>query len=126
MVAVVFSVVVQGSLIGPVARLLRIPMRTTELEPWALGVRLQHEPEGVHQMTVQSGSAADGRTLGDLDQLGEGAWISFIVRHSRLVRVTADTRLRAGDELLILADPDDAEQLSGVFSSSQPAEDNEE
>lgn len=125
-VAVVFSVVVQGSLIGSVARLLRVPMRTTELEPWALGVRLQHEPEGVHQMTVQSGSAADGRTLGDLDQLGEGAWISFIVRRSRLVRVTADTRLSAGDELLILADPEDAEQLAGVFSSSQPAHDDGE
>jgi cell volume regulation protein A len=65
-VAVVFSVVVQGSLVPAAARLLRVPMRPVEPEPWALGVRLRDEPAGVHQLTVTAGSPADGRTVGEL------------------------------------------------------------
>ena len=61
-VVVVFSVVVQGSLVPTVARLLRLPMRPVEPEPWALGVRLRDEPDGVHRLTVTAGSPADGRT----------------------------------------------------------------
>jgi NhaP-type Na+/H+ or K+/H+ antiporter len=38
-VVVVFSVVVQGSLVPAAARLLRVPMSPVEPEPWALGVR---------------------------------------------------------------------------------------
>ncbi|MGF7235668.1 MAG: cation:proton antiporter, partial [Frankia sp.] len=77
---VVFSVVVQGSLVPTVARRLRVPMRTVEPEPWALGVRLRDEPAGVHRFTVASGSAADGHTLDQLDRLPEHAWISVVVR----------------------------------------------
>jgi potassium/hydrogen antiporter len=114
-VVVVISVAVQGSLVESVAHFLRVPMRTTEPEPWSLGVRLRDEPEGVHRVTVQAGSAAEGRTPAELDELGEGAWISFIVRDSGLVRVSGDTRLRANDQLLILADPEDMPNLSDVF-----------
>lgn len=31
-------------------------------EPWSIGVRLRNEPEGVHRLWVQPGSAADGCT----------------------------------------------------------------
>ena len=44
-VVVVFSVLVQGSLVPAAARLLRLPMYPVEPEPWALGVRLRDEPE---------------------------------------------------------------------------------
>ena len=33
-------------------------------------------------------------------------WISFIVRDSGLVRITGETQLHAGDEVLVLADAD--------------------
>jgi hypothetical protein len=45
-VVVVFSVLVQGSLVPTVARALRLPMRTVQPDPWALGIRLGTEPEG--------------------------------------------------------------------------------
>ena len=51
-VVVVFSVVVQGSLVPAAARLLHVQMRAVEPQPWALGVRLRDEPEGVHQLTI--------------------------------------------------------------------------
>jgi cell volume regulation protein A len=117
-VVVVFSVVVQGSLVPAVARSLRIPMRLVEPEPWSLGVRLRDEPNGVHRLTVAAGSAADGKTIADLSTLPEGAWVSFVVRGGRLVPVSAGTRLRAGDDALVLGDPRMAEQLSAVFGQA--------
>ena len=65
-VVVVFSVVVQGSLVPAAARLLRVPMHVIEPEPWALGVQLRDEPTGVHRLTIKPGSAAEGRTIEDL------------------------------------------------------------
>jgi potassium/hydrogen antiporter len=114
-VVVVLSVVVQGSLVPTMARVLRVPMRTVEPEPWALGVRLRDEPNGVHRLTVAQGSAADGRTIAELSALPEGAWVSFVVRAGQLVPVTADTALRSADEILVLGEPELAQQLTALF-----------
>jgi potassium/hydrogen antiporter len=116
-VVVVFSVVVQGSLVPAAARLLRLPMRPVEPQPWALGVRLRDEPSGVHYLTIKTGSAADGRTVGDLVNLPGDAWVSFIVRNGQLVPINDDTRLRAGDDVLVLADPDLREKLIAAFET---------
>ena len=118
-VVVIVSVLLQGSLAVTVARYLRLPIRTAEAEPWSLGVRLRHEPEGVHRIRVQPGSAADGRSLRQLDELGEEAWVSFVVRESQLVPVTGGTRLRAGDELLILAEPASMKRLLDIFGEHE-------
>ncbi|UQX89270.1 cation:proton antiporter [Jatrophihabitans telluris] len=118
-IVVVFSVIVQGSLVPTAARLLRVPMRTVEPEPWSLGVRLRNEPDGVQRLTVASGSAADGRTIAELSSLREGAWVSFVVRDGRLVQASADTELQAADEALVLADPDVAAQLRDLFEQPE-------
>jgi cell volume regulation protein A len=115
-VAVVFSVVVQGSLVPAAARLLRVPMRPVEPEPWALGVRLRDEPSGVHQLTVTAGSPADGRTIDELAGLPGGAWVSFIVRDGQLVPIKGGTRLRPGDDVLVLADPGLHDKLTRAFA----------
>ena len=119
-VVVIFSVVVQGSLVPGVARLLRVPMRQVEPEPWSLGVRLRDEPNGVHRLTVAAESAADGHRIADLSLLPENAWVSFVVRSGRLVPVTAETVLQAEDEALVLGDPGIAEELHAVFE--EPAD----
>ena len=114
-VVVVFSVLVQGSLTPVVARRLRLPMRTVVPEPWSVGVRLRDEPSGVHRLTVTSGSYADGRPLADLDLEAEDLWLSVVVRGRELVRVTGETVLRAGDELLVLADTDQRDAVARLF-----------
>ena len=116
-VVVVFSVLVQGSLVPTVARLLHIPMHTVEPEPWALGVRLRDEPEGIHRLTVQPGSAADGCTIKDLAALPGRAWISLVVRDGQALPVRGGTELLAGDELLIMADPDTREEVAAPFEA---------
>jgi cell volume regulation protein A len=107
-VVVAFSVLVQGSLVPSVAGWLKLSISRQEPQPWALGVRLRDEPEGVHRLTIGSGAPADGRTLNELTELAElpdDIWVSFVVRNGQLLPVHGDTALRAADEVLVLADP---------------------
>jgi cell volume regulation protein A len=119
-VVVVFSVVVQGSLVTAAANLLRLPTRTVEPEPWALGVRLRDEPNGAHRFRIAAGSPADGSTIKELSRLPEDVWVSFLVRDQQLVPVNRDTALRAGDDILVLGDPDRRESLRAAFERPRP------
>jgi len=114
-VVVVFSVLAQGSLVPSLARLLRLPMRTVELEPWSLGLRLQQEPTAVHRFVVASGSPADGCTVEGLHALPADAWISLVVRGGRILAVSGDTELQAGDDVLVVADLEPGQDLGAAF-----------
>ena len=114
-VVVAFSVLVQGSLVPGVATLLHLPMRVVDPEPWTVGVRLRDEPEGVHRLTVAPGSQADGCTIDELGDLVGDVWISIVVRDSNLVPVRAEATLAAGDDVVILADPELVPTLTEVF-----------
>jgi cell volume regulation protein A len=118
-VVVVFSVVVQGSLVPDVTRWLRLDMRMVEPEPWTLGIRLRDEPSGAHRFTVSPGSEADGRRIEDLTGLPGDVWVSFLIRDRQLVPVSGDTRLRARDDVLVLADPGRHEELSRMFEGGR-------
>lgn len=118
-VVVAFSVVFQGGLVFPVARRLRIPMRLVQLEPWGLGVTLRQQPQGLQRFRVVEGSVADGATVADLG-LNESVWISLIIRQGTLVPVGGSTKLRAGDEVLTLAEPEPASDMAAIFEK-QPA-----
>ena len=115
LVLVAFSVIVQGGLVPVVAARLGVPMRTVKPEPWSLGVRFRHEPQGLHRHVVAAGSPADGCRIGDLD-VGEDVWISFVIRDNQLVPVNGATSLRAGDEILVLTDPERSPDLSPIFA----------
>jgi cell volume regulation protein A len=121
-VVVVSSVLVQGSLVPAVARALHLPMRTTPTEPWALGVRLADEPDGAHHLTIGKGAPADGQRIDELEMLGEDAWISFVVRDHRLVPVRGESRLQAGDEVLVIAEPDQHDAITALFTGRSPDE----
>jgi potassium/hydrogen antiporter len=117
-VVVVFSVLVQGTLVPQVAKYLRLPMRTVDPEPWAFGVRLRDEPTGVHRMTVGAGSVADGRAIRDIPGLPPDAWVSLVVRDRSLVNAQPGTELQAGDEVLVIADDANEQQLAGPFQAA--------
>jgi cell volume regulation protein A len=114
-VVVAFSVIVQGGLLPLVARLFGVSMQTVELRPWALGVRLHHEPESLQRHVVSPTAPAEGRTVDDL-QAAQSVWVSFVVRRGRLVQVAGDTVLMAGDEVLALADPQRRAEVATLFS----------
>jgi len=111
-VVVLISVVVQGGLVPSAARRLNVAMRVVEPEPWALGMRFRDEPQGLRRYFVAAGSPADGCSISALD-VGETAWISMVSRDGQLVQVRGRSHLRAGDEVLLLADP--GVDLGAVF-----------
>ena len=121
-VIVGFSVTLQGGLVPALAHRLGIPLRTVEPEPWSLGVRFSEEPEGLHRYHVAAGSAADGRAVGELP-CGEDVWVSLIIRDGNLVTVGGDLTLRAGDDVLVLADPGEGPALDRLFREPRPAGD---
>jgi potassium/hydrogen antiporter len=122
-VVVALSVLVQGSLVPTVARALHLPMRIVEPQPWSLGVRLAEEPEGVLRLTVAAGSRADGQTVDDVADAATDSgdagevWVNMLVRGRALVSVRGDTRLKAGDEVLVTADERWHPHLEDLFRS---------
>ena len=84
-----------------------------------MGLRFRDEPHGLHRWTVVRGSAADGKALEELT-LGENVWVSFVGRNGRLVQVRGETKLRAGDEVLVLAEPEDAGVAAQLFTKRAP------
>lgn len=118
-IVVVFSVLIQGSLVPTIAGVLHVPMRTREPEPWSLGVRLAEQPDGVHRITITPGAPADGHRIDGLPSMPEDAWISLVVRNNRLLPVSGDSQLHAGDQLLIIADPDQHDTLTATFATAQ-------
>jgi potassium/hydrogen antiporter len=119
-VIVGFSVTVQGGLVPTLAHRLGIPLRTVEPEPWSLGVRFSEEPEGLHRYHVAAGSPADGSAVSELP-FGEDVWVSLIVRDGNLVTAAADMTLQAGDDVLVLAEPDETPALDRLFTAPKPA-----
>jgi potassium/hydrogen antiporter len=115
-VVVIFSVVVQGSLVPTVARRLGVPMQPVTPEPWALDLRLRADPDTTHQVRVAAASLVDGRTVKDVAELASNIWISIVVRDGRLLPVHGDTRLQAGDTVTLLTDGDIPERVSEMFT----------
>jgi potassium/hydrogen antiporter len=100
------SVMLQGGLVPTLARVLNVPMRVTEPEPWSLGMRFRDEPQGLRRYVVARGSPADGCRIEEL-AVGESFWISMVSRRGRLVQVRGSTVLEAGDEVLALVEDGD-------------------
>jgi cell volume regulation protein A len=115
-VVVIFSVVVQGSLVPTVARRLGVPMQPVKPEPWAVDVRLRVDPDTTHQVSVAGGSFVDGRTVEEVAELASNVWISIVVRDGTLLPVHGDTQLRAGDMVTLLTDGDIPERVTEMFT----------
>lgn len=122
-VVVAFSVILQGSLVPTVVAALHLPMRILQPQPWSFGVRLAEEPEGVLRLRVAAGSRADGHTVQNVaDAVADSAdsadiWVNMLVRRRALVSVRGDTRLEAGDEVLICAEERWHANLESLFGA---------
>jgi cell volume regulation protein A len=115
-VVVMVSVVLQGGLVPVLAHRLGVRMRTVEVEPFSLGVRLRDEPTGAFRVTVTAGSVADGRAIADVPGMAEGTWVSLVLRQGALLPVRGDTVLQAGDDVLLLVDEEqDPAPLLSLF-----------
>ena len=100
-VVVMFSVIVQGTLMPTVAARAGLDMHLVEPEPWDLAVRVRDEPEEIERYVVADGAPAAGVPLRDLD-LGRRAWISLVIREGAARQARGSTVLQPGDEVLVL------------------------
>ena len=116
-VVVLISVVGQGTLVPRVARALAIPIRDRPALPWELSVRLGEEPQAAHEFEVGARSRAAGQSIRDLP-LGEHAWITLVIRGGAATRPGGSLELRAGDRVLLLADPDKLAPLARLFAAA--------
>lgn len=114
-IVVAFSVLVQGGLVPWMASRCRIPMHTVEPTPWGLGLRFREPPQGLQRYRVAQGAEADGRAIRDLG-IGDGVWISFILRNGRSLQVHPSTVMAAGDEVLVQVDPDEPSHPEKLFT----------
>lgn len=113
-IVVLVSVLLQGSLVPPLARRFGVPMRQIPSRPWSVDVRFAEEPEGLERHVIAAGSAADGRTIAEL-VIGERGWISVISRGGRHLPIRNSTRLQAGD--VILTQTDDGLDVGDLLDS---------
>lgn len=116
-VVVLLSVVGQGTFVPLAATLLRIPTHEHPLRPWQISVRLGQEPDETHELTVGAGSRAEHQDLRSLP-LGKNAWVTLVVREGAAVAPRGSLQLRAGDRLVLLAEPEDMPALSRLFRAS--------
>jgi cell volume regulation protein A len=119
-IVVLLSVVLQGGLVPRVARALDVPMHAIPQQPFALAVRLADDPEHVLRVIVEPGSFADGATVDEVsDRIGsDDVWVNLVVRDQALVHVRGNSRLRAGDEVVISLGPSGRHALSDAFAKA--------
>ena len=103
-VVVLFSVVVQGSLVPTVASRLRVPIRIAD-----------HDTKAVRPFRVGAGAFADGKAVRELP-LADRVWISAIVRDGKPHPVDGGTVLTENDEVHILCRETEAPAMQRIFS----------
>jgi potassium/hydrogen antiporter len=118
-VVVGFSVVVQGGSIPWAARRLGVPMRLVEPEPWKISIGLRAEPRGLQRLVVAPGSRAEGEEIRRLP-IGDGAWVSLVIRDGAARPPRGSLVLEAGDEVFMLGEVDHERALRRVFEQRHP------
>jgi len=116
-VAVAFSVLVQGTTVPFAAGRLGIPMRLVEQTPWRISLPLRSAPESILRVVLEESSAAAGVRIRDLE-LGD-AWVGLIVREGEPIQARGTTRLRPGDELLVVASAESINQVEWMFAEAK-------
>ncbi len=121
-VVVAFSVIVQGSLVFPLARRWQVPMRALEPRPWTANLRFRDPPDLMRHHTVDDGSFAQGRRLDELT-LGDDTAVSMIIRDGNPAVASEATTLNAGDEVVVLTtDPAHDSHIAPQFRADTDTE----
>ena len=100
---VLVSMIIQGTTIMPLARLLKLDQPTDDRERLPLELESTPASSG-HEMkefTVPANAPYIGKTIAELE-LPRGVLITLVRRGKQLVQPNGATRIEAGDGLLML------------------------
>ena len=105
-VAVLLSVVIQGTSIPHAARFLGVPFR-----------RVEHAEAEVRPFVVGDAAFATGKRLDELP-LSERAWVGAAIRGGQPLRLTGHLVLLEGDVVDVYCEPSDERALRRVFEGA--------
>ncbi len=123
--AVILSIVIQGSTLGPVSKWLKLsePARPKALFSLEMITMAKSDYDMV-VIDLPGPKGAEGPRLRDL-RLPEGAIITLITRGDEVVLPKGETRLQGWDQVTVLAHAPDEnrirEKLTESFATSEPA-----
>jgi cell volume regulation protein A len=80
---------------------------------------MRREPRGVGRYVVDPGSRVAGQTIRDLP-IGEGSWVTMLLRDGEPVVARGSTVLEPEDELVMLCTPEDRARLRRLFETARP------
>jgi potassium/hydrogen antiporter len=119
--AVLLSCLVQGSTMGPIARLLRLTAPVKPRSPYSVELHsLRKSDTDMFEIRIEAGSVADGRCIRDLG-LPIDVLISSIVRRERIVLPKGSTGVAADDLLFVLAPKAEIEEVSRILNEPRKA-----
>jgi cell volume regulation protein A len=115
---VLASVLIQGATVSFAARLLKVDTHASPRRAYPIEyIPIAGLKSEFKELTVPEGSPWAGRPVVDLG-LPHGVLIVLIARGDAFIPPSGDTRVMAGDNLLILAEPDAFDQAQ---AKAQPA-----
>ena len=116
---VVFSALVQGMTLAPVARWLRLERPRQPEAPVSLEISsLQHINGEVVDYAVGMESRAAGKYVKDLS-LPDGAVIALIARGRDVIPPQGNTRVQAGDHVILVLRPGVLPMVNQIFGSDE-------
>lgn len=114
---VLTSVLIQGTLIIPVARFLQVYGRTQPTYPrYPLEFIPTASPDsGLINLEISAASAVAGKKIVDL-HLPQTALVVLVNKKDKFVIPSGATVLEAGDRMMVLADQESIEAVQSIFS----------
>ncbi len=113
---VVISAVVQGWSLPSVARMLKLEVPAPPQPPVTVEISSLHQVDGdVVDFAVAADSRAAGRRVKEL-ALPEGVVIALIARNRQLIPPQGNTRIEAGDHVVLVVRSETLPLLNRVFS----------
>jgi potassium/hydrogen antiporter len=114
--AVLLSCLVQGSTMGPLAKLLGLTVPAGPRSPYSVELHsLRKSDTEMYEMRIEGGSMADGKSIKDLG-LPNDVLISSIVRKEKILPPKGSTFLVADDLLFVLAPKSTVDEVSRVLN----------
>ena len=120
---VLTSVIIQGTLIIPVARLFQVYGRTQPARPrYPLEFIPTASPDsGLVNLEISAQSGIAGKKIVDL-HLPETALVMLVNKKDKFVIPSGGTVLEAGDRMMVLADQESIEAVRSIFSIPEAGE----
>ena len=117
---VLISITVQGWLMMPIAKLLKLDKTVVQHEPAPLELEVTHSSanQEMQEYKISADSILDGKTIADIG-LPQGVLVTMLRRDGKIIPPHGNTVIHAGDSMLIMAERKLLRQVEKEFFPEQ-------